>query len=259
MLTILRAFLGSLVFLVAMALSGNVFAQDTEDEISDTDWVFGGAIYAWGAHIDAVTARGGESSLPFYNILDNLQMTFMGAFSARKGKWSVVTDVIYLDLKHKESSQPSGPNGGNVTVNKSVELKSWVVSPTLRYAIYDSGKMEVDLLGGLRYLYLDSVAEVYFNQAQVVDLNASGRNWDFVVGARARFAINDKWFIPAYVDVGTGDSDSTFQAMAGIGYQFKRVNMVLTYRYLNYNLEDDGPVLSKLTMKGPMAGVTFRF
>jgi len=32
------------------------------------------------------------------------------------------------------------------------------------------------------------------------------------------FGESRKWFVPYYLDVGTGESDLTWQAMGGIGY-----------------------------------------
>lgn len=37
---------------------------------------------------------------------------------------------------------------------------------------------------------------------------------------RERFNLNEKWFIPANADIGTGDSKHTWQAMSGFGYHF---------------------------------------
>ena len=45
--------------------------------------------------------------------------------------------------------------------------------------------------------------------------------WDGIVGAKGAFALGDKhkWVVPYYVDIGTGDSDVTWQAELGVGYR----------------------------------------
>jgi len=46
----------------------------------------------------------------------------------------------------------------------------------------------------------------------------SGSNWDAIVGARGAVDLTEKWHLFGYLDIGAGDSDLTWQAMAGIGY-----------------------------------------
>src|SRR4030095_17131869 len=44
------------------------------------------------------------------------------------------------------------------------------------------------------------------------------RNWDAIAGVKGRIALGSsrKWFVPYYFDIGTGNSDLTWQAVAGI-------------------------------------------
>ncbi len=35
----------------------------------------------------------------------------------------------------------------------------------------------------------------------------SGNLWDGIVGVKGTYDLNEKWFIPFYFDVGTGDKD----------------------------------------------------
>ena len=70
--------------------------------------------------------------------------------------------------------------------------------------------------------------------------------------------LDKNWFIPYYVDMGTGDSTFTWQGMGGIGYKFGNVGVVAAYRYLYWKF-DDNKVLDKLDFSGPMIGMVFRF
>ena len=79
------------------------------------------------------------------------------------------------------------------------------------------------------------------------------------MGVHGQFDLNDKWYVPLYADVGGGDSARTWQGMAGIGYHFNKVNLLLAYRYLNYEFDRRDPLLSDMTIKGPKLGITFRF
>ena len=64
--------------------------------------------------------------------------------------------------------------------------------------------------------------------------------------------------MPYHLDLGTGDSDFTWQGYAGIGHQWRWGSLVLGYRYLDFDQGDDSEVRG-LTMAGAELGVSFRF
>lgn len=66
------------------------------------------------------------------------------------------------------------------------------------------------------------------------------------------------WFVPYYLDVGTGSSTSTWQGMAGIGYSYKWGDVLLAYRELYYDQKSD-KLLQNVRLSGPVLGATFRF
>jgi hypothetical protein len=52
--------------------------------------------------------------------------------------------------------------------------------------------------------------------------------------------------VPYYLDVGTGESDFTWQAMTGLGYSWKSVDVNAAWRYLDYDVGDSKPLFRKL-------------
>ena len=84
--------------------------------------------------------------------------------------------------------------------------------------------------------------------------------WDGIVGVKGHvtFGAEHSWFAPYYLDIGTGSSDLTLQAMAGVGYAFHWGEVTGAWRYLDYDLESGSPIQS-LTLSGPAIGATFRF
>jgi len=66
-----------------------------------------------------------------------------------------------------------------------------------------------------------------------------------------------KWFAPFHVDVGTGDSDLTWQLLAGVGYVFSWGDLLLVYRHLDYD-QKHGDLLEGLRLSGPALGASFR-
>ncbi len=83
--------------------------------------------------------------------------------------------------------------------------------------------------------------------------------WDAVVGVRGQFNLSKRWFIPYVLDVGTGDSDYTWQALAGVGYEFNKFKLLAVYRYMHWEFDDSFKLLEDLTVKGPAVGAIFTF
>jgi hypothetical protein len=89
---------------------------------------------------------------------------------------------------------------------------------------------------------------------------ASFNNWDAIIGVKGRvaFGANRAWYVPYYVDVGTGDSDLTWQAVSGIGYAFYWGELFAVWRYLDYNFKS-GAKIEDVNFNGPAIGVAFRW
>src|SRR5262249_3213714 len=83
---------------------------------------------------------------------------------------------------------------------------------------------------------------------------------DGIVGVKGKLAFggNNKWFVPFYVDAGAGDSDRTRQAATGIGFTTSWGEVFGTYRYLDYDLDQDSAI-SDLDFSGPAIGISYRF
>jgi hypothetical protein len=85
-------------------------------------------------------------------------------------------------------------------------------------------------------------------------------NWDVIFGVRGRFAFGSQkaLFIPYYLDMGVGDSDLTWQGVAGLGYAFGWGEIVAAWRHLYYDMSS-GSAIDEISFSGPVAGVTFRW
>jgi hypothetical protein len=84
--------------------------------------------------------------------------------------------------------------------------------------------------------------------------------WDAIVGIKGRFDVGQEnaWFVPYYGDIGTGDSDFTWQAMLGVGYVFGSFDVLAVWRYLGYDMPQDDH-LRRMYSSGAAIGATFRF
>ncbi len=223
-------------------------------------WNYRFTPYLWGANLTANLPGQDSSPVPFYKLLDDLAMGFMGEFEARKDVWTFNVDTIYMDVKDTVTESVNLPELGPVDLGVTGDLKGLVVTPTVGYVIAESDQARVELLGGVRYLDLSLKANLSADGMVLLNGKESRSDWDGVIGARATVFLNDKWYMPLYGDVGTGDSDLTWQLGAGIGYRFNKVNVTLAYRYLKYEFDSGSDaILDNLTMKGPALGVSFYF
>jgi hypothetical protein len=256
--------------LVAASLSATVWAQPPIMNTGATDshernrWKFTGNIYLFAAGIGGESSSGGDIDVSFSDILEDLEMAFMGGLQARKGKWSIGADVMYMDLSQSNDGQltlPVGHEGLTVSTSADIDLESWIVTPAVGYNLIDTEKGTLDVIAGARYfsmkidLDLTAVGPVTTRKFPLSD---SPHNWDGIVGIRGQLNLAPALYLPYYADVGEGDSKATYQAFAGVGYRFKRFDAVAGYRYLAYEFEPNTAV-RKLNFSGPLAGVKFAF
>jgi hypothetical protein len=250
----------------------SVISADTNDS-----WEFGASVYGWFPDISGQTSfpngSGGEFVIPVGDILDNLQFTLQGSFDARKGHWGLFTDVIYMNLGNEDSVIHDGIIGGSdlpyeLSADVNFDMKSLIWTTAAYYRVIDQPEKSFDFLAGLRYIDIEQQLDWAFS-GDIGQLPLPGREgsaevganyWDAIIGVRGRFAFggNNAWFIPYYLDVGTGDSDITWQAMTGIGYAFGWGEVAVAWRYLSYDLPSDKRI-ADMEFNGPAAGLVFRW
>ncbi|MGB5423368.1 MAG: hypothetical protein WBN03_14490, partial [Desulfobacterales bacterium] len=222
-----------LIFAFAIGLSATVSAEET----AQTDkWEFGAEIYLWGASIGGDTGTGSDVDISFDDLLSNLEMVFMGVAQARKGKWSLMLDAIYLDVKG-EDNFTIPVDGSLINANGSVELTGWILTPSVGYNLLQTERIHLDVLAGARYLYLKSDAKFALVTPTSIKKRdtVSGSGWDGIIGVKGYVNLNKNWYLPYYADIGTGSSNLTWQLFGGVGYRFKRLDLIAAYRYMDWN------------------------
>jgi hypothetical protein len=245
--------LGMTALLLVMALPASAADSKSSDE-----WQFGAEVYLWGASLDATPTGGDTIHISFSDIMDDLNMALMTTLAARKGKWTLFTDIIYMDLED-EIKGTAELIHRPVSVDVDVEMESWIVTAAGAYTVMETDKHSLALLAGGRYLALEIPLKF---QIGPVKLKPSpqphGHNLDGIIGLRGKVDLADKWYLTYYADAGSGDSESTWQALAGLNYRFKKVDATFGYRYLDWEF-DSSDALEEITVKGPFAGVKFAF
>jgi hypothetical protein len=245
--------------LLSSAIPGGAAAAEAG---AGKGWDFGAALYLWGASIGGGTVTGSDIDVEFSDLMENLKMAFMGSFGARHGRWSLLADVMYLNVGDAGTVTGTLPSGPDVSLHSDVNLRNWIVTPAVAYTFVDNEQVRLDVMGGARYLGMDVDIVLDLNPPAPTtrrEISDSGSVWDAIAGVRGSLGLGRNWYLPFHLDVGTGQSDLTWQAMGGIGYSFGRFDVVVAYRYLEWEFEKDSEVLADLNISGPMAGIKFAF
>jgi len=262
----------AVLFGATTVLSAAVHAQARPD-----DWQFHAILYGYFPDIGGKTTfpAGSGSSIDVSadTIIDNLKFTFMGTFEAKKGAWGMFTDILYLDVGGSKSQTRDVTIGpvqlpAGVTADLSLDVKGTVWTLAGTYRAMTTPEANVDVFAGARMISVKENLGWDFS-ANVGPIVGPGRqgsseakitNWDGIIGAKGRvsFGSRREWFVPYYVDVGTGESDLTWQAIGGIGYAFSWGEVLAAWRYLDYKFKS-GKKLEDLNFNGPAIGVAFRW
>jgi hypothetical protein len=240
-------------------------------------WKWQGGIYAYLPTIGGKTTfpqgAGSDVTVDADQILGNLKGAFMGSLEANNGRWGAYTDLMYMDVGDSKSGTRSIGVGrrdlpAGATADADFDLKGWVWTLGGSYRLVSSPSATMDVVAGARLLDVEqklswtlagNIGTVPL-PGRAGSLSAGISNWDGIIGVKGKlvFGADRKWFAPYYLDVGTGDSDLTWQAMAGVGYAFSWGEVVGAWRYLDYKMKADKPI-EELNFNGPAIAAVFHW
>ncbi len=239
------------------------------------DWKFGASLNVYlpsigGTSAFPVDSAGNPISITTSQILDALNMTFMGSFDAHNGQWGVFTDLLYLNLggdktQTRDFSIAGVPVGGT-TADLGLDIKGtiWTLAGQYRLAADPAG-LTIDALAGTRLFKMKQ--ELNWNlsgnigpidpAARIGTAEASQTLWDGIVGVKGRMALGSarEWSLPFYADIGAGNSQLTYQVAGGVSYGFKWGELSAMWRYLSYDMKS-GSVIQSMNFNGPMLSAT---
>lgn len=230
------------------------FAADAE---SDDAWHLTGALYLWGASISGATASGGDIDVGLSDLVDNLDFALMAGLEARKARWSLIGDIIYLDVSADKSG--SLTDVGLVTVNADVGVEGLVMNLLAGYNLASTDAASADVIFGARYLDVDAKLKVNVSapvQTPGLEFSGSEDIWDAVVGLKGGIRLSKSFYVPYYVDIGAGQSDFTWQAIVGVGWKPRWGEITVGYRHIDWEFESGGAI-ADISFSGP--GILFRY
>ena len=241
---------------ITMLLAG-MFLVNSASAYESGTWQNEITLYGWATGIDGsveqIDGDGTDITYDTSDILENLNAIFMGGYQGRFNRWSIMADLIYLDI-----SDSGNTNTSVGTASAELGLKSWIVSGAIGYDLVQDNWGIVTFLGGVRYLGLETDSYLAIDGDQILDNSDSSGLTDGIIGLRGVFRLTDSWYIPYHADIGAGGSDLSYQLFAGIGYRYEWFDVRLGYRYMKYELEDD-QLLQDLSLSGPQLGLGIVF
>lgn len=231
----------------------------------DDLWRARAQIYGWLPVPGSLERAGGTETL--YELAPRRDVGETG-----RSRFGLVADNMYLNLDStrgalRDAAGPLPLAGVSVGAESGMRLRgsTWTLAGS--YTAIETARYDVQTLAGLRYFRTDSAADPRSFGSSLAPapyaLNGGPTVrpdvWDAILGVRGRVKLGDgRWFAPYYLDVGTGQSDFTWQAFGGIGYAFSWGEIVGSYRYLDYNFSP-GSGLRDLSFSGPTISFGFRW
>ena len=256
---VFRTKAGSLLgALAALALSAAPAVAQAPARTAD-EWSFIASPYVWfsGLGGEVTLPRGSESfNADFGDIFESMKFSFMGIFEARRQNFSLVLDLMYLNLQQGIPVPGHGAYSGG-----SSRVKTTEASVIGLFTLLDQPGGRFELGGGLRAWWLNS--EINLDPGLLPGRSVDQTtNWvDPVIAARGSVRLNDRLSLTGYGDIGGFGvgSEFTWQAIATLDWRISdRFSASVGYRWVQIDYEASRAKID-LDMSGPIIGASFRF
>ncbi len=210
--------------------------------------------------------------------LELLNGVFLLQGEMRRNRFLLFADVVYLELESDDDRVRSVSAGERdpVRVERSSNLKTqtdidgFTMTLAGGYKAFETGHSFLDVFVGARFFGLEAASRWELSTdisrprgetvlAREGSVENDQESWDAIVGIKGVHSIGSgKWSLPYYLDVGTGDSDLTWQLIAGASYAFGWGDLIMSYRHFEY---DGGPggLMQEFSFSGPVVGGRFHF
>jgi len=246
-----------------------VAAPPVQTDIQDQQrWRVIFSPYVWGASLNGKAGLLGLNTnvdVPFKDILDNLDMSFMGNVEVTNGTFGA-----YFDGQYTKTNQ-----GADVLNEQlDMDITSTTLSGGVYYRLYEQQLEGTTLFGRQRVFAIEPTVGVRWTELKakvnIGPFSASRKaDWtDPFIGTRVFYDINDRWNIFAEADIGGFGAGTKLSANGQIylGYRTLVFDVPTTWRvgyralYQDYR-DNDGVEKFKydVTQHGPVIGLSVQF
>lgn len=236
----LRAVLGALAF----AAAGS--AQAASD---DYDWL--GIVYVWGADI-GVDARDRSVDVDFSDIVDKLEMAFLGHVEVQGDDIGGFVDLIYLG---------TGDNSERNAVHLNADLDLTALDMALVWSPGAERLAGLEVFGGLRYIDTD-FSLVVDPDAPALPEVQTGINTtytDLLAGVRYGAPFADHWKLVVTADASAFDTEGTWSLGTFAVYGTGPHRFYAGYRHLEIDLKGSNGAKVIETLSGPAIAYGYAF
>jgi hypothetical protein len=249
------------LFLTSLLTVNSVFAAPAEESgftVAPYGWLAGidGTIGVPGAGLDPGDGSGLLGRVDF-SVSDELRtIGFMFYGEWRNDRWMAFFDSVWANVSQDADVKVSRLLPAS---NTTAEIDGNIYQLGLGYRVMDWERSSLTAYGGARYYDLEALASARGGiLPQKVESSAT-RHWtDAVFGGRWRYHFSERWHGWLQADYGVGDSKSSWQGFATLGYQFSWGSVQTGWRYLHLDYSRDTYRVD-LALSGPFLGASFSF
>jgi len=144
--------------------------------------------------MEGTTGIGGVTAdvdASFEDILDNLEMGFMGMYRGTRDRFSIDVDTIFMGLGATEGSRPG-------LAKADIDVDQFVLGAAAGYALTE----KFVVLGGLRYYDLSAEVKVTDPLGNTADAETDESWVDPYIGARYTIPLSEAWSLNLSGDIG---------------------------------------------------------
>ena len=259
------------IALAAVMLALTLSFAPQQSRADGLNWTI--APYLWASDVAMDVKVNGDPAfgvdVAFDDLLDKLDMAFMGHIEMSSDKFGALFDGIYISLAD-DKVIPIGPGGpilGDLTIDTSLKLNIYELGMFYRMGSGEVGSSAFDIVGGIRLVDVAQDIDIVLPGpgATPVNKQIDAAETDIFVGARLVGKFTEKWHYKLRADIAGGGTEGTINGLAAVGYTFGQSGLFsldLGYRYMNIELKGEnsaGTTESDITMSGPVLGFIFNF
>ena len=209
---------------------------------------------------------GGDIDISLSDIDNALSMAFMGFVDHRRGRWSFIVDVAYLNVSKDKHKSLTPITSSTLDIKAYQIMSEGFIGYRVLEQDYGANKFGLDLLGGARYNKLELKFDLDVSLPRRTlssDRKLKKTWWDGVVALRVQYEYKG-WGVGLWADYGNGSNTSSYQLFGILSYRFKNnIRVFGGYRQYSYKIygNDSAGIRYKadLDYKGPQIGVSYRF
>lgn len=255
---------------------------------AEAGWTFAVTPYIWLPTIRTTlsfnTPRNGTVtstiSAGVGDYISKLNFGLMGGAEARLGRFTIMTDLIYTNASLTTNDvrlSTFNPGNAPISISRSQQvatgtrLAATIWSVAGGYTLQQGAWGNVDAVVGMRMLVVGDTTNYTLTSSILLpnrtiglsrtgSLTLSDANPDAIFGIKGRYDIpNSRFYVPFYVDVGTGSLPFTWQIYTGIAYRVASwIDVSAGYRYMEFESGSSRGV-HDLSFGGALVAANLRF